>query len=147
MRCALYSPLDGNDSSFGHLVETGIASQQFHSQKTIPYYARWKQGEIDFLTLDNEQKINRAIEIKWSDRYVSNTAELKYLCDFCHTNNLRSVIITTHTFFLSQKYESIYYRFIPSSLYCLLIGNLIVNGKQEEMYDMLKQFQEQSNVD
>ena len=67
MRSALFAPLSADSDDIGNLVETGIFSQWFHSPDADLYYARWKDGEVDIVNLNANQKPTWAVEVKWSD--------------------------------------------------------------------------------
>ena len=77
---SMYSALFGtvnreNTPVLGKLAETAVFSHFFHLEKHIrePYYARWKNGEVDLVIMDATGiKPVEAIEIKWSNRSVEN---------------------------------------------------------------------------
>ena len=136
MWSALFSPITSDDKRIiGHLAETAIFAQWFHSQDRPIYYARWKNGEVDLVGV-SDVKPDFAIEIKWSDRYVKNPKNLSNLIEFCQTHNLTSVpsvtlnvaatTITVKKTLLIKNTEIV---FIPTSLYCLSVGFNIIRGK------------------
>ena len=131
IRSALFSPLQDQDPELGALVETGIFSQEFHSSKT-PYYARWdktQEGEIDFVTLNHQEKPASVVEIKWSDRYIERPQELKKLIQFCTEHNISRAIVTTKTQEKTIRFNNLNLEFIPASLYCYTIGKSIFTDK------------------
>lgn len=78
------------------MVETAIFSQWGHNTGFTPYYARWKNGEVDIVSLSNEkQKPIWAVEIKYSNKYVKSLQKLSNLKSFCEKNNLDRTLITT----------------------------------------------------
>lgn len=121
MRSALFSPIDENDSAIGHLTETAIFAQWFHTDTEL-HYARWEQGEVDIVWLSPQQKPSGAMEVKWSDRAFDQTAELKGLLRFCQENHLAEATVTSRTRRGVRRVEGIDLEFIPASLYCYIIG-------------------------
>jgi predicted AAA+ superfamily ATPase len=128
MRAALFSPVRQDDDAMGNLVETAIFSQWFHSQTAL-HYARWHNGEVDIVCLGPKHKALWAIEVKWSDRFFKNPEELRSLLRFSHTQNLTAAMVTTKTRKGTKAVESVSCDFIPSSLYCYMLGFNIVRGQ------------------
>lgn len=133
MRAALFSPMKADDNGIGRLAETAIFSQWFHSEETL-HYARWDKGadkgEVDIVKLDPErQKPDWAVEVKWSDRYCENPAELNSLISFCRKNNFKDVLVTTRTKAVTCREQNIAIEFIPTSVYCYTLGYNIVHSK------------------
>lgn len=123
LRSALFSPLDKDDDFIGNMVETAIFSQWGHNTGFTPYYARWKNGEVDIVSLSNEkQKPLWAVEIKWSNRYVKSLQKLSNLKSFCEKNNLDRTLITTRDIEEIKENEGLIYDFTPSSIYCYTVG-------------------------
>ena len=89
LRAALFGPVSEDDTDqLGHLVETALFAQLFHSvfAKNL-YYARWKSGrtvrEVDMIIAAELRKTPViALEIKWSDRVSKNPEELIGLVEF-----------------------------------------------------------------
>lgn len=130
MWAALFQVLKGDDPFLPLLTETAIFAQWFHEPQPR-YYARWDggSGEVDIVGLTGDQRAAWALEVKWSDRYVSNPGELKSLLSFCSTNNLASAIITTVSKQQTVQYRGIDFEFVPASLYCWTIGHNIVTTR------------------
>lgn len=126
MWSALFSPLKKNDANIGHLVETAIFSQWFHSASTL-HYARWPGGEVDIVGLDvKNQKARWAVEAKWSDRHFSRPEELKNLISFCHRSKIGNCLATTLTVQGQKTIDDVSAEFRPASLYAFQLGyNLI----------------------
>lgn len=129
IRAALFSPIGPTDDSVGALAETGIFSQWFHAPME-QYYARWNQGEVDIVGLGPTQRPRWAVEVKWSDRFFERPSELKSLLQFCHSNQIPSVSVTTRTRSGVRECEGVRIRFMPASLYCYAVGFNVVTGKQ-----------------
>ena len=113
----------------GGVAETAVYSQWFHSE-TLLHYSRWKNGEVDIVSISNEQKVAWAIEVKWTDRFYRRPSELKSLLQFCHSNNLDNAVVTTKTKTGSTKMEGVHIDFIPTSLYCYTVGHNLIKGKK-----------------
>jgi predicted AAA+ superfamily ATPase len=121
IRTALFAPIDEHDQAMGAMAETGIFSQWFHAPESL-YYARWKGGEVDLVHLNQKQKPQWAVEVKWSDRYFERPEELKSLLAFCHKSKLERVVVTTRTIQAEKEVDGIPVEFIPASVYCYLVG-------------------------
>ena len=128
LRCALFSPLSASDSMFGHMVETAIYAQWIQRDTTEIHYASWvenkKNREVDMVGLDlARQKPNWAVEIKWSDRYVEQTSELKPLLNFLTKNSLQSAIVTTISKYTYKQMSEVGLQYIPAALYAYIVGD------------------------
>ena len=123
LRSALFSPINPNSELMGNMVETAIYSQWFHRYWHTPYYARWKNGEVDLvgLTLDT-LKPAWAVEVKWSNRYYKNPSELKSLYSFLEKNKLKIAIVTTIDITKAIESKGITFDYMPSALYCYTLG-------------------------
>lgn len=122
---AIFSPLSQSDGTFNHLVETAVFCQ-FGNNDDI-YYANWKKGrisgEVDFVRLDMlSQKPDRAVEIKWSDRYYKQPGELKSLLSFMQNNKLQRAVVTTANATGSYRMECGELQFVPTALYAYTKG-------------------------
>lgn len=131
LRSALFSPISSADPLIGNLVETAIFSQWQHSQNMQLYYARWNSGEIDVVSLHEDQKPHWCIELKWSNRFVSRPHELKNLKNFCLKHKLSKTMVTTIDIVDKINLNGIVVQFEPASLYCYTVGkNLVTNKKK-----------------
>ena len=130
LRSALFSPIKQDDEFIGNMVETAIFSQWGHNTGFIPYYARWKDGEVDIVSLSPEkQKPIWTVEIKWSNRYVKSLNKLLNLKSFCKKNNLDRTLVTTLDVEEIKDDDGLTYDFTPSSLYCYTVGRNAVDEK------------------
>lgn len=130
MRAALFSPLKEGDKAIAALAETAIFAQWFHSEDTL-HYSRWKDGEVDLVMLSSsDQSVLWAVEVKWSDRYCAKPEELKSLINFCRTNNLTDVLVTSKTKTISRTFDNLEIPFLPASLYCYTVGYNLVHGRK-----------------
>ncbi len=133
MRAALFSPVSGDDSAMGSLVETAIFSQWFHSDRLL-FYARWKGGEVDIVSLGHKMKPSWVVEVKWSDRYYKHPEELKSLSQFCKAHDLPTALITTKTIQESRRIGNTIFEYCPASLYCYGLGYNIITSKKAKIF-------------
>lgn len=131
IRSALFSPIDADDETMGYLVETGIFAQWFHSMFAKLHYARWKNGEVDIVSLGEKEKVSWAVEAKWTDRYYKHPSELKSLIDFCNSRNLERPLVTTRTAEGIKTIKNITIEFQPASVYTFTLGYNILKGKSK----------------
>jgi predicted AAA+ superfamily ATPase len=137
IRAALFAPVTAGDDAMGSLVETAIFSHWFHAETTL-YYARWRRGEVDIVSLNEDQKASWAVEAKWSDRYYDHPEELKALADFCLTQGLPSAWVTTQTAFGNRDFHGVSFEYKPASLYCYVIGYNIVRSKGRSVMEQAR---------
>jgi predicted AAA+ superfamily ATPase len=130
IRSALFSPITSDDPAMGEVAETAVYSQWFHSDVLL-HYSRWKNGEVDIVNIGKEQKVMWAIEVKWTDRFYHKPAELKNLLRFCHANNLDNAAVTTKSANGSTVMGNVLLDFIPTSLYCYMVGHDLIKGKRQ----------------
>ena len=125
MRAALFGPVDEHHEATGQLVETAVFSQWLHNAAYVDslYYARWKSGEVDFVSLDPQQRPRFAVEVKWSDRAFDNPKEIKGLLDFAKNHKLgRMPLVTTLSKSGIKKVMGLDVEFTPSSLHCYTVA-------------------------
>lgn len=130
MRSALFGHIDEDSVATGHLVETAIYGQWLHSPNIGNlYYARWSSGEVDIVYVEqSNQKPSWIVEVKWSDRAISNKSELDNCVEFSNNNiKSNSVLFTTKTVTTQLKYKGINFEFIPSSTYAYTVGANILD--------------------
>jgi len=133
MRAALFGPVDADETEMGNLTETAIYSQWQHSDHTALYYARWNAGEVDIVSLDSTtQKPLWAVEVKWSDRPISNTELLDHCVELVNRNPgiATPISVTTRTVTGEKTCKGVHFSFQPSSLYAYLLGNNILNTRR-----------------
>lgn len=128
---ALFAPIQATDENMGNMVETAIYAQWMHRDWFEPWYARWRDGEVDMIGINERTlKPNWALEIKWSNRYVKKPQSLKSLLKFCKTNNLDSALVTT----IDKKeliiQDGIHLQFIPVATYAYNVGENTLSKKR-----------------
>lgn len=123
LRAALFSPIKTDDEMIGNMVETAIFSQWLHRESFTPWYARWQNGEVDMVGLNNsQQKPIWALEIKWTDRFYNNPNKLKSLFKFCQSNGLDWPVVTTINKSGEIKHNGINIQFVQASTYAYSVG-------------------------
>jgi predicted AAA+ superfamily ATPase len=126
MRAALFGPVDEGHEAMGPLVETALFSQWLHNRAYIDslYYARWKQGEVDFVSLDlATQRPRFAVEAKWSDRPFDDLREVRGITAFSGRHPLvRPPLVTTCTKAGRKQAGQVEVEFTPAALHCYTIG-------------------------
>jgi len=128
MRAALFGNIEDDSEAIGSLTETAIYSQWLHSEIIENlHYARWKEGEVDLVYLDLKSQIPLwLVEVKWSDRAITDRAEIKGTLDFAgkHADHLyqEGIMVTTKTKTDERYHEDKLIEFKPSSLYAYTVG-------------------------
>lgn len=133
LRGALFRPLSQDDDQFGHLAETAVFSQWFHSPRQTPlYYARWADGEIDMVNLEGlAQSADWFGEVKWSDRHLNQRDEWHRIAKFVAENRktLRGGFVTSRTVFEIRTIHDINIEIMPTAVYAWMVGRNTVNSK------------------
>jgi predicted AAA+ superfamily ATPase len=129
IRSALFAPVSDSDPSLGNLIETAIFSQWQHDQNNRLYYARWKSGEVDMVSLLADQKPQWCVELKWSNRFANNPGDLKSLLAFCKKNGLNRTLVTTINITKKETINEIEIDFQPAGFYCYVVGKNLVDHK------------------
>jgi len=131
MRAALFSTVREDDPAIGHLAETAVFAQWFHSEYPLNY-ARWSEGEVDIVALGPEQKAEWAVEVKWSDRFADDAQRLSGLVSFMRQNRLDSALVTSRSVSRDLKVEGKLLRFAPVSVYCFTVGYNLMHGRTQQ---------------
>lgn len=125
MRAALFGPIHESHEAVGQLVETAVFSQWLHNAEFVDslYYARWKGGEVDLVSLDLKQRPRFVVEVKWSDRAFDDPREIKALVNFTKRCSLRRPpMVTTLSKSAIRPVSGVEVEFMPSSLHCYTVG-------------------------
>jgi len=123
LRSALFAPLDVTDEMFGSLVETAIFSQWMHREWITPYYANWRNGEVDMVGLSKKtQKPIWALEIKWTNTPARDARKLRSLMTFCKLNKIKKAIVTTIDVEMQSEIEGVQIHFVPAASYAYTVG-------------------------
>ena len=128
--CALFSPVKADDDAIGSLVETAVFAQWFHSSDTQLYYARWRDGEVDIVYLDEQFEPDWAVEVKWSDSQPKDPKDIDALLRFCDEHP-RCARATSRTIQDHKKFGGRTVELIPASLYCYILGYNIISEKEK----------------
>jgi len=130
LRSALFSPLQPTDDMMGNMVETSIYAQWLHRDWFTPYYARWNNGEVDMVGLDEKKrKAIWALEIKWSNRYADDPGSLKSLLQFLEKNKLSAAMVTTIDKSATLDYKDKQLYFVPAAVYAYVVGSNTLEQK------------------
>jgi len=127
MRSALFGTVADDDKTMGAMAETALFAQGFHSPSIDEKvcYARWPKGEIDMVNLSGKnQKPVWCMEIKWSDRALSDPKMYRHILEFAERNPLSQKVafVTTKTQGTSKKIGNITIYFQPVALFTYLMG-------------------------
>lgn len=129
LRAAILGPAGPDDPAMGALVETAFVSHLAHTLTGFQRcaYARWKEElEVDLVILDALGKPGMALEIKWSDRFLSPPGELRGLRSFADRNpGLTAIYVTTRSALRDGPTTPPAFGFIPAALYCLVLSAVI----------------------
>jgi predicted AAA+ superfamily ATPase len=134
MRAALFGAPAEDDQTMGAIAETALYAQWFHDPQIIEhlYYARWKKGEIDIVSLDPKtQRPAWATEVKWSDRSASDPGELGNLSFFKKIHPSMTLCeITTRTYRGEGKLrDGTPVTFVPTSIAVYTVGKFLLHKK------------------
>jgi predicted AAA+ superfamily ATPase len=148
LRSALFAPLSfvSDDKMIGNMIETTVFSQ-FHHKEI--HYARWNDGEVDFILSDNNFQPAFTLEIKWTNRYFQMPGTLKSLLYYAGKNNLKKVFVTTINKEGNCKVNDVEIVFLPVAVLCFLMGTMTLNTPPEllaEKLNDLQQFDKQQLV-
>lgn len=131
---ALFAPIEGTDENMGNMVETAIYAQWMHRDWFEPWYARWKDGEVDMVGISEKNlKPIWALEIKWSNRYFDKPKSLKSLLNFCNDNKLNKAIVTSIDKTGTIEQNGLTLQFIPAAVYAYNVGKNTLLKKHNEM--------------
>ncbi len=122
IRAALFAPIPADDPEMGDMVETAVFAQWFHNLSDDLRYARWKDGEVDLVSLRPDQRPMWALECKWTDHHADRSEEIRELVGFCKTHKLPRAVATTRTVTKELSIDGVDVRFVPASLYCYMVG-------------------------
>lgn len=132
MRAALFGRLAEDDQAMGALAETAIYCQWFHDTEFLSHlhYARWPSGEIDIVSLDPAtQKPSWCVEVKWTDRPVNDSKQLRHVIAFSKEHHLpknplddSACMVTTKTHHARKTVDDVTIEFVPTSLYAYALG-------------------------
>lgn len=130
MHTGLFGARRADDQDFGHLVETAVFAQRFHEGARLNY-ARWGNDdcEVDLVDSSAALKPTSALEIKWSDRFVTRPGELKGLQRFARKNRLRLVWATTRSQFGRTLLGETELRQWPAGVLAFHYGSSAVRGR------------------
>lgn len=126
MRAALFGPLEEDSPAMGTMAETAVFCQWIHSGSWLDRlrYARWKDREVDMVSLDPALDAPSAlVEVKWSDRALDHGGELKGIVELARRKPpRRAPLVTTLSGSESREVDGVAIDFVPTSLHCYTIA-------------------------
>ncbi|MYB34176.1 MAG: ATP-binding protein, partial [Gammaproteobacteria bacterium] len=135
---AMYTGLFGiklpHQDEFGHLAETALFAQRFHGSVHLNY-ARWgnQDCEVDLVESSRLFKPIGALEIKWSNNYVSQPKNLKGLVKFVRNNKLPLAWASTRSKFGAGTIGDTQILQWPTSVLAFHYAGIAVNGQLNDM--------------
>jgi predicted AAA+ superfamily ATPase len=131
LRSALFAPLTAESDGMGAIVETAIFSQWMQSTSFIPYYARWKNGEVDLVSISRKNNQPEwAVEVKWSNRFYEAPNELRSLITFCEENKLQQALVTSIDKSGIKEYKNVQLQFLPAAVYAYNVGKSTLESQK-----------------
>lgn len=132
LRCALFMPINDQDSEIGDMVETAVYAQWFPRQGVELRYANWRQGkqqgEVDIVGLDiARQKPGWAVEIKWSNQFFNNPGNLVSLAYFMNKNSMTEALVTSINETGTKDLNGLTLHFMPVACYAYIVGENTLN--------------------
>lgn len=132
LRCALFEPINEQNSEIGDMVETAVYAQWFPRQGVELRYANWRQGkqqgEVDIVGLDiTRQKPYWAVEIKWSNHFFASPGDLKSLAYFMEQNSMANAVVTSINETGQKELNGKKLHFIPVACYAYIVGENTLN--------------------
>jgi predicted AAA+ superfamily ATPase len=137
---ALFRLVTADDEEMGALAETAMMSQFLHMGGNGEiHYARSSGGnvEVDLVGVDNRQRMQLVLEVKWSDRYIEHPNELTSLLRFCKQANQKRAFVTTRSTTGRREIGGVEIHFFPTSSSCYVISKNILAGKLTRLQDEL----------
>jgi len=117
LRAALFGPVSAESHAMGSLAETAMFAAFFESGiLSIIKYARWDNGEIDFVATGGGGSLIFAYECKWSDSVYGDHRSLTPYIDFAKENRLLTVNMTSKSKFKAVKIDGVQVLVSPTSI-------------------------------
>ena len=138
IRAALFGPVTSDSQAMGHLAETAYVAQMSSSWLSLyNFYARWSNGEVDLVLMDDDfQRPRRAEEIKWSDRPADRPQEeLKSLIKFCKINELSEANVLVKSRISDDEIQGVRLIIRPLSVRCYVNARIYFDGPIVEGLD------------
>ncbi|MCG8511926.1 MAG: DUF4143 domain-containing protein, partial [Rhodospirillales bacterium] len=123
LRAALFGSVGSEDPIMGHLAETAVFAHtlQIGFGEHV-HYARWKEGEVDWVLLKATSKPLWVAEIKWSDRPYTHPESLRQLLNFAQKNAVDDPHVWTRTKHGNVEYGGLTFACMPVASMCYLFG-------------------------
>ena len=117
---ALFAPVPPSDQFFQRLAETALVSQWLGSESIANlYYASWRGGAVDLLTLDPETgQPDHVYDLDWQNTYVRTDKRPDQLVTFVKENNRAATsYVLTGSIARTATMKGINITLAPLSLY------------------------------
>ncbi len=124
LRAALFGSVGADDAAMGRMAENAYFAQVAHHRMVHNlYYARWKDGEVDFVRWSDFDEGRWLIqEIKWSDRPVRDRSLLKGVLSMAAKIEARDILVLTRTAKADDRVGDVKVLFVPVSIACYALG-------------------------
>ncbi len=142
MRSALFASVDADSPHIGALIETAVYAQLSHLPNADDfYYARWADGEVDFVQLSPAtMKPIAAVEAKFSDRVAEKDwRDLDSLRSFMRRNEIETAVITSKTVQREIAIEEGRIYVTPIAPYLVWLGRNASRKRSQSMISALSQ--------
>jgi hypothetical protein len=124
LRAALFEPVVSDSPAMGSLVETAMFAAFFEGGFSgIVKYARWEDGEIDFVSMRSDGVPIFAVECKWSDSFFSDDRGLAPYVAFAIENRLEKISVTSKSTFKNLEIDGVHVEIVPISSYIEMVGD------------------------
>jgi hypothetical protein len=125
LRAALFEPVVSNSPAMGSLIETAMFAAFFEGglSGTVKY-ARWEEGEIDFVSIWPDGAPIFAVECKWSNTFFSDDRDLAPYVEFALRNRLKKVFVTSKSTFKNLEINGVHIEISPTSWFVEVTGTL-----------------------
>ena len=139
LRCALFQPITLSDNEIGSMVETAVFAQWIPRLGADISYANWREGrnakgEVDIVGINAaKQTPDWAVEVKWTDRYYNDPAELVSLRSYMTANRLGQALVTTLTESGLQSLPWGNLQYMPTACYAYVVGRNTLNRTRAMM--------------
>ncbi len=139
MRAAMFSNITFESEHLGALIETAIYAQLVHAPYPEEFYfARWDQGEVDFVRLSRvDFKPIEAIEVKFSDRIERDERDLAGLKTLLASSKLDAdaAVLTSRSISKQLEVPTGIIRVIPVAALLLTLGE---NTRKDRISSLTK---------
>jgi predicted AAA+ superfamily ATPase len=121
LRAALFGPIDSNSPDMGPLVETALFAGYLEVGSTEQInYARWNDGEVDFVFTKPDGTPSMCTECKWSD--VQDEQQMRSYISFAKHHRLERLTITTKSILKNYLSDGLNVSVVPTAWMLHFLG-------------------------